>query len=72
VESRIGTDAAVDRVLVLGGRVDIDPYDTELGRIARVTDPSGAAFALIDPTDLVDSANDLAAGTARVDDPYDD
>jgi predicted enzyme related to lactoylglutathione lyase len=72
VESRIGIDAAAHRVLALGGQVDGDPYDTELGRIARVTDPSGASFALIDPTDRVDSADDLAAGSARVDDPYDD
>lgn len=72
VDPHIGTDAAVDRVLALGGRVDADPYDTELGRIARVRDPSGAAFALIDPTNWVDGAADLAAGSARVDDPYDD
>lgn len=72
VESRIGVDAAAHRVLALGGRVDSDPYDTEMGRIARVSDPSGAAFALIDSTDRVDAAEDLAAGSARVDDPYDD
>ena len=72
VKPQTGTDAAAHRVLALGGRVDIDPYDTELGRIARVTDPSGAAFALIDPTDRIDAATDLAAGSARVDDPYDD
>jgi uncharacterized protein len=72
VNPQIGTDAAANRVLALGGRIDIDPYDTEFGRIARVTDPSGAAFALIDPTDRVDPTSDLAAGTARVDDPYDD
>ena len=72
VASKIGTDAAARRVLALGGRVDIDPYDTELGRIARVADPSGATFALIDPTDRVDAAAYLAAGPARVDDPYDD
>jgi len=71
VDPQIGTDAATHRVLALGGRVDIDPYDSELGRIARVTDPSGAAFALIDPTDRID-ATDFAAGPARVDDPYDD
>jgi len=52
--------------------LDVDPYDTELGRIARVADPCGAAFALIDPTEWVDAAADLAAGSARVDDPYDD
>jgi uncharacterized protein len=50
VDPQTGTDAAVNRVLELGGRVDIYPYDTELGRIARVADPSGATFALIDPT----------------------
>ncbi|HEX6401754.1 MAG TPA: VOC family protein [Pseudonocardiaceae bacterium] len=72
VDPQIGTDAAADQVLALGGRVDVDPYDTALGRIARVADPYGAAFALIDPTDWVDAAADLAAGSARVDDPYDD
>lgn len=49
VDRQTGTDAAVDRVIELGGRVDIDPYDSEWGRIARVTDPAGASFALIDP-----------------------
>lgn len=71
VDPQIGTDAAVHRALALGGRVDSDPYDSELGRIARITDPAGAALALIDPTDWID-ATDLAAGPARVDDPYDD
>jgi hypothetical protein len=56
----------------LGGRVDIDPYDTEPGRIARVADPSGAAFALIDPTNPVDATTNLTVSSARVDDPYDD
>ncbi len=50
VDPQEGTDAAVNRVLALGGKVDVFPYDTELGRIARVIDPSGAGFALIDPT----------------------
>ena len=72
VAPQVGTDAAVDRVLKLGGRVDIDPYGTELGRIARVTDPFGASFALIDPTDRVTVAPRLPAGSAQVDDPYDD
>jgi hypothetical protein len=66
-----GIDAAVDRVLDLGGWVDIEPYDSELGRIARVADPAGASFALIDPTARIPPA-ELAAGSARVDDPYDD
>lgn len=72
VDPRMGTDAATEQVLALGGRVDIEPYDTDFGRIARVTDPSGAAFAVIDPTDRVYPTSDVAAGTARVDDPYDD
>lgn len=71
VDPRTGIDAAVDRVLELGGRVDIDPYDSELGRIARVADPSGASFALIDPTARIVPAG-LVAGSARVDDLYDD
>jgi predicted enzyme related to lactoylglutathione lyase len=50
VDPHIGTDVAVNRVVELGGRVNIYPYDTELGRIARVTDPFGATFALVDPT----------------------
>ncbi|MGH3772796.1 MAG: VOC family protein [Pseudonocardiaceae bacterium] len=72
VDPRTGTDAAVDRVLELGGWVDVDSYDSEWGRIARVADPSGAAFALIDPTQRLEPATDLPAGSARVDDPYDD
>jgi len=72
VDPRSGIDAAVDRVLELGGWVDFDPYDSELGRIARVADPSGAAFALIDPTQRLEPATDLPVGSAGVDDPYDD
>jgi predicted enzyme related to lactoylglutathione lyase len=72
VEPQTGTDATVDRVLELGGRVDIDPYDSEWGRMARVADPCGARFALIDPTARIVAASDLAPGSARVDDPYDD
>ena len=72
VDPQIGTDAAVTRVLELGGRVDVYPYDTEFGRIARVHDPSGAAFALIDPSQRLESATDLDVGSAAVDDPYDD
>jgi uncharacterized protein len=72
VDPRTGTDATVERVLQLGGQVDFDPYDSELGRIARVADPCGAAFALIDPTQRVASPIDLPPGPSRVDDPYDD
>ena len=49
VDPLTGTDAAVNRVLELGGRVSLYPYDSELGRIALVADPCGATFALIDP-----------------------
>jgi predicted enzyme related to lactoylglutathione lyase len=44
VDPQTGTDATVDRVLEMGGRVDIDPYDSEWGRIARVADPWGPAL----------------------------
>jgi predicted enzyme related to lactoylglutathione lyase len=53
VDPQIGTDATVTRVLELGGRVNIFPYDTEMGRIARVADPYGASFALVDPTERI-------------------
>ncbi|HKR52462.1 MAG TPA: VOC family protein [Pseudonocardiaceae bacterium] len=72
VDPQFGTDTMVDRVLELGGRVDSYPYDTGWGRIARVRDPFGAAFALIDPSRRLESATDLATGSAPVDDPYDD
>ncbi|MGH3872134.1 MAG: VOC family protein [Pseudonocardiaceae bacterium] len=69
VDPQIGTDAAVNRVLELGGRVNIYPYDSELGRIALVTDPCGAAFALIDPTARLAP---IAASIAFEDDPDND
>lgn len=67
VDPEVGTDAMVNRILELGGLVDVYPYDTELGRIARVADPSGASFALVDPTErilppptsIADEAGDL-------------
>lgn len=61
----------VDRVLELGGRVDIDPYDSQWGRIARVADPVGPASRSSATTARILAA-DLAPGSARVDDPYDD
>jgi predicted enzyme related to lactoylglutathione lyase len=69
VDPQTGTDVAAGRVLELGGRVNIYPYDTELGRIALVADPSGAAFALIDPTARLELTT---SGLAAVDDPDDD
>lgn len=72
VDPRTGTDAAVERVLELGGWVDFEPYDSELGRIARVADPTGAAFALMDSTRRLEPGTSTPVGAARVDDPYDD
>jgi predicted enzyme related to lactoylglutathione lyase len=69
VDPRTGTDDAVNRVVELGGQVHIYPYDSALGRIALVSDTSGAAFALIDPTVALEPATN-SIGTA--DDPYDD
>lgn len=43
------TDAAVARVVELGGAVTDAPQDSPFGRLAAVTDPTGAAFKLISP-----------------------
>lgn len=68
VDPATGTDGAVNRVLELGGQVDLFPFDSALGRIAVVQDPFGAAFSLIDPTRRVPHLTGVAAN----DDPYDD
>lgn len=68
VDPAIGTDGTANRVLELGGQVDLYPFDSGLGRIAVVQDPSGAAFSLIDPTHRVPHRSGVAAN----DDPYDD
>ncbi|MGH4016903.1 MAG: VOC family protein [Pseudonocardiaceae bacterium] len=68
VNPATGTDYAVNRVLDLGGRVTSDPFDSGLGRIAVVQDPSGATFSLIDPTHRIMAMT----GVAGNDDPYDD
>jgi len=41
------TDAAVDRVVKLGGKVLQPPSDTPYGRMARVSDDQGAQFSLM-------------------------
>jgi hypothetical protein len=41
------TDAAVKKVGELGGKVQVPPLDTPYGRMAVVSDPGGATFALI-------------------------
>lgn len=43
------TDAAVDEVVRLGGNVIRPAWDTPYGRMAIVTDPEGARFALMNP-----------------------
>ncbi|MGH3543450.1 MAG: VOC family protein [Pseudonocardiaceae bacterium] len=68
VDPETGTDGAVNRVLELGGRVNIYPFDSGLGRIAVVQDPSGAVFSLLDTTRQLPP---LRSG-AGADDPYDD
>jgi predicted enzyme related to lactoylglutathione lyase len=41
------TDAALERVVELGGAVVMPAEDTPYGRLAEVTDPTGAAFKLV-------------------------
>lgn len=41
------TDATVAVVTRLGGAVTTGPYDTEYGRMATLTDPWGATFAIM-------------------------
>ncbi|MFD9126134.1 VOC family protein [Kitasatospora sp. NPDC059571] len=42
-------DAAVAKATELGGSLQFGPMDSPFGRFAAVTDPQGAAFAVIDP-----------------------
>lgn len=42
-----GTEAAMDKVKELGGRVIMGPMDVAPGRLAVVSDPQGAAFNII-------------------------
>lgn len=42
------TSAATRQVVDLGGRVVREPWDSEYGRMATVTDPEGAAFSVIE------------------------
>lgn len=43
-------DAAAAKVKELGGAVVMEPMDTPWGRLAAVTDPTGAPFNLMQPT----------------------
>lgn len=42
-------DEAVSKITELGGQVMFGPIDIPAGRFAMVTDPAGAAFAVINP-----------------------
>ncbi|SDP90388.1 hypothetical protein SAMN04487905_112132 [Actinopolyspora xinjiangensis] len=48
VDSDIGTDEAVRRAIAANGRVRVNPYDSPLGRVAVLRDPTGARVALVD------------------------
>lgn len=63
----IGTDATVHEAIARGGRVRVDPYETSLGRVAVLRDPTGARFALVDSASTV-----LTSPGTGNDDPYDD
>lgn len=67
VDPAIGTDALVERALVLGGGLVLAPLDTEFGRTAVLVDPAGATFAIIDTMRATEDWN-----RAEVDDPHDD
>ncbi|MFF3341122.1 VOC family protein [Streptomyces flavidovirens] len=41
-------DAAVSRATERGGELQFGPMDSPFGRFAALTDPQGAAFAVID------------------------
>lgn len=66
----IGTDSAANRVVELGGRITVEPYDTPYGRITVVEDHAGATFSVGDPSRRVELSDEDTM--AQVDDPYDD
>lgn len=66
VDPSIGTDELVHRAIAHGARVRVDPYDSSSGRTAVLRDPTGARFAVIDPTQAGEY------GTAANFDPYED
>lgn len=47
----VDTDEAVEKVKELGGQVMFGPMDIPAGRFAMVTDPFGAAFAVMQPSE---------------------
>jgi predicted enzyme related to lactoylglutathione lyase len=44
-------DASAAKVEALGGKVQVQPFDTPHGRLAVVADPSGAVFSIITPSE---------------------
>ncbi|MDA3629964.1 VOC family protein [Saccharopolyspora sp. WRP15-2] len=66
VDENVGTDELVRKAIGLGGRVRVDPYDSSIGRVSVLRDPTGARFAVIDQTQAGDY------GTAANYDPYED
>ncbi|QGK69780.1 VOC family protein [Allosaccharopolyspora coralli] len=65
-DPEVGVDELVRRAVGLDGRVRVVPYDSSLGRVAVLRDPTGARFALVDHTQAGE------AGTAANYDPYED
>jgi predicted enzyme related to lactoylglutathione lyase len=47
------TDAALDRIVELGGAIVRPAEDTPYGRLAEATDPTGAHFKLVGPNDAM-------------------
>jgi uncharacterized protein len=60
------TDATAVRAIALGGGIVVQPHDTRLGRVAVLSDPCGATFAVIDYVDSPENRR------APVEDPDDD
>jgi hypothetical protein len=60
-------DEAVHIAHDAGGRLRFSPYTSQLGKVAVMSDPTGARFALIDP-----ALATAGGGGTRADDPYDD
>lgn len=67
VDQDVGTEELVRRAISLDGRVRVDPYDSQLGRVAVLRDPTGARFAVVDATQ---APGDYASAANF--DPYDD
>lgn len=47
----VDTDEAIEKIKELGGQVMFGPIDVPAGRFAMVTDPHGAAFAVMKPSE---------------------